>query len=118
MLKSTYSNARDNLHKLFSRSFLGSFYFFSFWTESGRGAMADSTLGTVRSLLVDSSVFDSRMAETSKDHTFLGLTSDDAEGKQQGPLLSTVNMKRYFFWLVISFTCCKGGWMSFVVFAL
>ncbi|XP_053094343.1 protein ECT2 isoform X1 [Pangasianodon hypophthalmus] len=41
--------------------------------------MADSTLGTVRSLLVDSSVFDSRMAETSKEHTFLGLTSDDAE---------------------------------------
>ncbi|TSK53621.1 Protein ECT2 [Bagarius yarrelli] len=41
--------------------------------------MADSTFGTVRSLLVDSSVFDSRMAETSKEHTFLGLTSDIAE---------------------------------------
>ncbi|XP_060797518.1 protein ECT2 isoform X2 [Neoarius graeffei] len=41
--------------------------------------MADSTLGMGRSLLVDSSVFDSRMAETSKEHTFLGLTSDDAE---------------------------------------
>ncbi|XP_027025772.2 protein ECT2 isoform X2 [Tachysurus fulvidraco] len=41
--------------------------------------MADSTFGTIRSLLVDSSVFDSRMAETSKDHTFLCLTSDDAE---------------------------------------
>ncbi|XP_066503593.1 protein ECT2 isoform X2 [Hoplias malabaricus] len=44
--------------------------------------MADSsvvTLGVTRSLLVDSSVYDSRMAETSKEHTFLGLASDDAE---------------------------------------
>ncbi|XP_072516448.1 protein ECT2 isoform X1 [Salminus brasiliensis] len=44
--------------------------------------MADSsivTLGMARSLLVDSSVYDSRMAETSKEHTFLGLASDDAE---------------------------------------
>lgn len=53
--------------------------------------MADSTFGTVRSLLVDSSVFDSRMAETSKEHTFLGLTSDDAEGKLRGPLLQAVH---------------------------
>ncbi|KAI5614706.1 protein ECT2 [Silurus asotus] len=41
--------------------------------------MADSTFGTMRSLLVDSSVFDSRMAESSKEQTFFGLTSDDAE---------------------------------------
>lgn len=64
---------------------------FFFWTESGRDSMADSTFGTIRSLLVDSSIFDSRMAETSKDHTFLCLTSEDAEGKQQGPLLPAVN---------------------------
>uniref|UniRef100_A0A668ANM0 Epithelial cell transforming 2 n=1 Tax=Myripristis murdjan TaxID=586833 RepID=A0A668ANM0_9TELE len=44
--------------------------------------MADSsivTLGTARSLLVDSSVFDSRLAETTKDHVFLGLASEDGE---------------------------------------
>ncbi|XP_034036252.1 protein ECT2 [Thalassophryne amazonica] len=44
--------------------------------------MADSsivTLGTARSLLVDSSVYDSRIAETTKDHVFLGLTSEDGE---------------------------------------
>uniref|UniRef100_A0A8B9H3I0 Epithelial cell transforming 2 n=1 Tax=Astyanax mexicanus TaxID=7994 RepID=A0A8B9H3I0_ASTMX len=44
--------------------------------------MADSsivTLGMARSLLVDSSVYDSRMAETSKEHTFLGLAPDEAE---------------------------------------
>ncbi|XP_046713827.1 protein ECT2 isoform X3 [Silurus meridionalis] len=41
--------------------------------------MADSTFGTMRSLLVDSSVFDSRMAESSREQTFFGLTSDDAE---------------------------------------
>uniref|UniRef100_A0A7N6A3V8 Epithelial cell transforming 2 n=1 Tax=Anabas testudineus TaxID=64144 RepID=A0A7N6A3V8_ANATE len=38
--------------------------------------MADSsivTLGTARSLLVDSSVYDSRIAETTKDHVFLGM---------------------------------------------
>ncbi|KAG5851500.1 hypothetical protein ANANG_G00094080 [Anguilla anguilla] len=43
--------------------------------------MADSstvTLGPARSLLVDSSVYDSRMAETSKDQPFLGLTPEDA----------------------------------------
>ncbi|XP_070816827.1 protein ECT2 isoform X2 [Chaetodon trifascialis] len=40
--------------------------------------MADSsilTLGTARSLLVDSSVYDSRIAETTKDHVFLGMAS-------------------------------------------
>ncbi|XP_030647507.1 protein ECT2 isoform X2 [Chanos chanos] len=44
--------------------------------------MADSsilTLGTARSLLVDSSVYDSRLAETSKENTFVGLATDDAE---------------------------------------
>ncbi|KAK1806114.1 hypothetical protein P4O66_012819 [Electrophorus voltai] len=44
--------------------------------------MADSssvTLGMARSLLVDSSVCDSRMTDSSKDHTFLGLASDDAD---------------------------------------
>ncbi|KAK0141712.1 Protein ECT2 [Merluccius polli] len=43
--------------------------------------MADSsivTLGAARSILVDSSVCDSRMAETTKDHGFLGAM-DDAE---------------------------------------
>ncbi|KAI5101689.1 protein ECT2 isoform X4 [Silurus meridionalis] len=48
-------------------------------TESGSDTMADSTFGTMRSLLVDSSVFDSRMAESSREQTFFGLTSDDAE---------------------------------------
>lgn len=45
--------------------------------------MADSsteTLGTTRSLLVDSSVYDSRMAELSRDHVFLGLSAEDAKG--------------------------------------
>lgn len=46
--------------------------------------MADSTFGLTRSLLVDSSVYDSRMAETTKDHTFFALTSEDAEGKCSG----------------------------------
>ncbi|XP_059197774.1 protein ECT2 isoform X1 [Centropristis striata] len=44
--------------------------------------MADSsilTLGTARSLLVDSSVYDSRIAETTKDHTFFGMTCEDME---------------------------------------
>ncbi|MBN3319614.1 ECT2 protein, partial [Atractosteus spatula] len=44
--------------------------------------MADSstlTLGAAPSMLVDSSVYDSRMAETSRDHLFLGLTPEDAE---------------------------------------
>uniref|UniRef100_A0A8C4GKV1 Epithelial cell transforming 2 n=1 Tax=Dicentrarchus labrax TaxID=13489 RepID=A0A8C4GKV1_DICLA len=44
--------------------------------------MADSsilTLGTARSLLVDSSVYDSRIAETTKDHVFLGLACEDEE---------------------------------------
>ncbi|XP_062868713.1 protein ECT2 [Trichomycterus rosablanca] len=41
--------------------------------------MADSTFAMARSLLVDSSIYDSRMAETTKEHTFLGLTSEDAE---------------------------------------
>ncbi|XP_034386235.1 protein ECT2 isoform X3 [Cyclopterus lumpus] len=44
--------------------------------------MADSsilTLGTARSLLVDTSVYDSRIAETTKDHVFLGMSCDDGE---------------------------------------
>ncbi|XP_056271042.1 protein ECT2 isoform X2 [Pseudoliparis swirei] len=44
--------------------------------------MADSsilTLGTARSLLVDTSVYDSRIAETTKDHLFLGMSYDDGE---------------------------------------
>ncbi|XP_056893366.1 protein ECT2 isoform X2 [Takifugu flavidus] len=44
--------------------------------------MADSsilTLGTARSLLVDSSVCDSRIAETTKDHLFLGMAYEDGE---------------------------------------
>lgn len=47
-------------------------------------AMADSsivTLGPGRSLLVDSSVYDSRMAETSKEQFFMGLHTDETEGK-------------------------------------
>lgn len=46
--------------------------------------MADSsivTLGTARSLLVDSSVYDSRIAETTKDHVFLGMACEDGEGQ-------------------------------------
>uniref|UniRef100_A0A9J7XI42 Epithelial cell transforming 2 n=1 Tax=Cyprinus carpio carpio TaxID=630221 RepID=A0A9J7XI42_CYPCA len=44
--------------------------------------MADSsivTLGLGRSLLVDSSVYDSRMAETSKEQFFMGLFADETE---------------------------------------
>nr|XP_057929387.1 protein ECT2 isoform X2 [Doryrhamphus excisus] len=44
--------------------------------------MADSsivTLGAARSLLVDSSVYDSRMGETTRDHIFLGAVCDDGE---------------------------------------
>ncbi|XP_068449360.1 protein ECT2 isoform X3 [Clinocottus analis] len=44
--------------------------------------MADGsilTLGTARSLLVDTSVYDSRIAETTKDHVFLGMSCDDGE---------------------------------------
>ncbi|XP_016381626.1 protein ECT2-like [Sinocyclocheilus rhinocerous] len=44
--------------------------------------MADSsivTLGLGRSLLVDSSVYDSRMAETSKEQFFMGLHADETE---------------------------------------
>ncbi|XP_014269716.3 protein ECT2 isoform X5 [Maylandia zebra] len=44
--------------------------------------MADSsilTLGTAQSLLVDSSVYDSRIAETTKDHVFLGMGCEDGE---------------------------------------
>ncbi len=47
-------------------------------------AMADSsivTLGPGRSLLVDSSVYDSRMAETSKEQFFMDLHADESEGK-------------------------------------
>lgn len=47
-------------------------------------AMADSsivTLGPGRSLLVDSSVYDSRMAETTKEQFFMGLHADETEGK-------------------------------------
>lgn len=49
--------------------------------------MADSsivTLGTARSLLVDSSVYDSRIAETTKDHVFLGMACEDGEGQYAG----------------------------------
>ncbi|XP_013863499.1 protein ECT2 isoform X6 [Austrofundulus limnaeus] len=52
--------------------------------------MADSsivTLGTARSLLVDSSVYDSRIVETTRDHAFLGMTSDD--GEDQLPKVKT-----------------------------
>ncbi|KAK1897535.1 Protein ECT2, partial [Dissostichus eleginoides] len=44
--------------------------------------MADSsilTLGTARSLLLDSSVCDSRIGETTKDHVFLGMAYEDGE---------------------------------------
>ncbi|XP_059922631.1 protein ECT2 isoform X2 [Gadus macrocephalus] len=44
--------------------------------------MTDSSIvtsGMARSILVDSSVYDSRMAETTKDHGFLGPAMDDAE---------------------------------------
>ncbi|XP_072246314.1 protein ECT2 isoform X2 [Leuresthes tenuis] len=44
--------------------------------------MADSsmvTLGTAQSLLVDSSVYDSRIVEVTKDHTFLGMAYEDGE---------------------------------------
>ncbi|XP_075341085.1 protein ECT2 isoform X5 [Odontesthes bonariensis] len=44
--------------------------------------MADSsmvTLGTARSLLVDSSVYDSRVAEVTNDHTFLDMAYEDGE---------------------------------------
>uniref|UniRef100_UPI0037E9834E protein ECT2 isoform X3 n=1 Tax=Semicossyphus pulcher TaxID=241346 RepID=UPI0037E9834E len=44
--------------------------------------MADSsilTLGTARSLLVDSSVYDSRIAETTKDHILLGMACEDGD---------------------------------------
>ncbi|XP_072295050.1 protein ECT2 isoform X2 [Eucyclogobius newberryi] len=44
--------------------------------------MADSsilTLGMARSLLVDSSVYDSRLAETTRDQAFLSMACDDAE---------------------------------------
>ncbi|XP_075997610.1 protein ECT2 isoform X3 [Genypterus blacodes] len=44
--------------------------------------MADSsilTLGTARSLLVDSSFYDSRIAETTRDHVFMGLACEDGE---------------------------------------
>lgn len=49
--------------------------------------MADSsilTLGTARSLLVDSSAYDSRIAETTKDHIFLGMACEDGEGQSAG----------------------------------
>ncbi|XP_027883127.1 protein ECT2 isoform X5 [Xiphophorus couchianus] len=44
--------------------------------------MAESsmlTMGHTRSLLVDSSVYDSRIVETTKDQGFLGMTSEDGE---------------------------------------
>lgn len=44
--------------------------------------MADSsivTLGAARSLLVDSSVCDSRIAETTRDHLFLGMACEDGQ---------------------------------------
>ncbi|XP_061681530.1 protein ECT2 isoform X2 [Syngnathoides biaculeatus] len=39
------------------------------------------TFGTARSLLVDSSVYDSRIEETTNDHVFLGMACDDGEGR-------------------------------------
>lgn len=45
-------------------------------------AMADSsivTLGMARSLLVDCSVYDSRIAENTRDHVFLGMACEDGE---------------------------------------
>ncbi|MED6279128.1 hypothetical protein CHARACLAT_031405, partial [Characodon lateralis] len=45
-------------------------------------AMADSsmvTLGTARSLLVDTSVYDSRIVETTKDQAFLSMACEDGE---------------------------------------
>ncbi|MEQ2218532.1 hypothetical protein XENOCAPTIV_004565, partial [Xenoophorus captivus] len=44
--------------------------------------MADSsmvTLGTARSLLVDTSVYDSRIVETTKDQAFLSMACEDGE---------------------------------------
>lgn len=73
---------------------LSKWMFRKFW---GFGApwpltrMADSsmvTLGTARSLLVDSSVYDSKIIETTKDHTFLGMTLEDGEGESACILLS------------------------------
>lgn len=52
------------------------------WCPLWLPAMADSsfvTLGTARSLLVDSSVCDSRLAETTKEHLFLGLACEDGQ---------------------------------------
>lgn len=53
------------------------------WQPLWASSMADSsilTLGTARSLLVDSSVCDSRIAETTKDHLFLEMACEDGEG--------------------------------------
>lgn len=52
------------------------------WCLLRLSAMADNsfvTLGTARSLLVDSSVCDSRLAETTKEHLFLGLACEDGQ---------------------------------------
>lgn len=48
--------------------------------------MAESSMLTLvhaRSLLVDSSVYDSRIVETTKDQGFLGMTSEDGEGERE-----------------------------------
>uniref|UniRef100_A0A3Q3AKC0 Epithelial cell transforming 2 n=1 Tax=Kryptolebias marmoratus TaxID=37003 RepID=A0A3Q3AKC0_KRYMA len=52
--------------------------------------MADSsmvTLGMARSLLVDSSVYDSRIVETTRDHAFLGMTCE--HGDERLPKVET-----------------------------
>lgn len=61
--------------------------------------MADSsivTLGTARSLLVDSSVYDSRIAETTKDYVFLDMACEDGEGQYAGVTIF------FFFSLLLS----------------
>lgn len=40
------------------------------------------SLGAARSLLVDSSVCDSRIAEVTSDHTFLAAACEDEEGEK------------------------------------
>ena len=61
--------------------------------------MGDSsilTLGTARSLLVDTSVYDSRIAETTKDHVVLGMACEDGEGQSAWlPVSLSLNISRY-----------------------
>uniref|UniRef100_A0A8D3DH81 Epithelial cell transforming 2 n=1 Tax=Scophthalmus maximus TaxID=52904 RepID=A0A8D3DH81_SCOMX len=66
--------------------------------------MADSsilTLGTARSLLVDSSVYDSRIAENTKDHVFLGMASEDGEVETRVVLVGDASLSRVLW---INFT--------------